>query len=203
LFFIPFIKEIKNSILLAIKYSAITGTFTGVLQPLPFLMSRGMWVYLPVSLGVFLSSATAVFCYVYFLYWFQPGLSTLEDLLIYLEAMARPLVGFSIVYFGCTLLFAIWYLAIYEYSSQYTERPFIGTGLPSKPTLVDFIYFSAVTIATLGYGDITPNYPIIKLLVSIEVICGVGFVTVGIAIVIAYIQPIFDRLSKRNKQRAP
>lgn len=40
-------------------------------------------------------------------------------------------------------------------------------------TLEDFLYFSAVTITTLGYGDILPNNTIIRNLVMIESMLGV------------------------------
>lgn len=40
-------------------------------------------------------------------------------------------------------------------------------------SLNDFLYFSAVTITTLGYGDILPNSGGIRFLVMIETIAGV------------------------------
>lgn len=38
--------------------------------------------------------------------------------------------------------------------------------------LVDFLYFSAVTVATLGYGDIAPNCSLVRGLVMIETLTG-------------------------------
>jgi hypothetical protein len=38
--------------------------------------------------------------------------------------------------------------------------------------LTDWLYFSVVTITTLGYGEITPTTDIAKFLVSFEVLCG-------------------------------
>ena len=40
---------------------------------------------------------------------------------------------------------------------------------------IDFLYFSAVTITTLGYGDILPNSNIVRLLVMMEALFGVFF----------------------------
>jgi uncharacterized membrane protein len=37
----------------------------------------------------------------------------------------------------------------------------------------DFLYFSAVTQTTLGYGDITPNSPTVRMVVLINTIVGV------------------------------
>lgn len=44
----------------------------------------------------------------------------------------------------------------------------------------DFIYFSIVTITTLGYGDIIPNTSFIRMMVAIESISGI--ILMGIAI---------------------
>lgn len=42
-----------------------------------------------------------------------------------------------------------------------------------KYSIGNFIYFSAVTITTLGYGDILPNSAIVRFMVIIETILGV------------------------------
>ncbi|HBC97509.1 MAG TPA: metal transporter [Clostridium sp.] len=42
--------------------------------------------------------------------------------------------------------------------------------------LWNFMYFSAVTMTTLGYGDIVPNSTIVRILVMIETITGVTIV---------------------------
>ncbi len=39
--------------------------------------------------------------------------------------------------------------------------------------IFDFMYFSVVTITTLGYGDILPNSRLVRLFVMIESISGV------------------------------
>ncbi|TLM99090.1 MAG: two pore domain potassium channel family protein [Actinobacteria bacterium] len=44
----------------------------------------------------------------------------------------------------------------------------------ARPTLADSLYFSIVTISSLGYGDIRPEGPT-RLLVSLEVIMGLAF----------------------------
>lgn len=42
-----------------------------------------------------------------------------------------------------------------------------------KYPIVDFMYFSAITITTLGYGDILPNSSFIRVIVMIETLIGV------------------------------
>ncbi|MBV4419500.1 potassium channel family protein [Clostridium tyrobutyricum] len=56
------------------------------------------------------------------------------------------------------------------------ESPFIlrqvSSGNFTYP-IWNFIYFSAVTITTLGYGDILPNSTSVRIIVMIETVCGV------------------------------
>lgn len=52
-----------------------------------------------------------------------------------------------------------------------------------------FLYFSFVTLATLGYGDITPRIPFAQSLAVTEVIVGQFYM----AIVVAYLLSIFIR----------
>ena len=52
---------------------------------------------------------------------------------------------------------------------------------------IAFNYYSFVTIATLGYGDITPRYPLAQMLSSIEAVIGQFYV----AIVVAWLVSLF------------
>jgi len=46
---------------------------------------------------------------------------------------------------------------------------------------LSFLYFSIVTITTLGYGDITPLSIIAKIASSLEVILGITYAVFGVA----------------------
>jgi hypothetical protein len=43
-------------------------------------------------------------------------------------------------------------------------------------SLVDFVYFSLVTVATVGYGDIVPNSTPARLIVALQILYGVCLV---------------------------
>lgn len=44
------------------------------------------------------------------------------------------------------------------------------------PPLLQLMYFSVVTMATVGYGDIHPNMGVIQMLAALEVLFGTGVI---------------------------
>lgn len=70
---------------------------------------------------------------------------------------------------------------------EYLERALNDKNLG---TLLDYVYFSIVTITTLGFGDIVPNSTIVRLMVSVESI--IGLILMGMFITIV--------LEQRKKQ---
>lgn len=65
-------------------------------------------------------------------------------------------------------------------------------------TTLDSIYFSVVTITTLGYGDITPVHSASKLLVITESIIGVLLLAVMIGLVISTSLSKYPKKDKTN-----
>ena len=71
-------------------------------------------------------------------------------------------------------------------------------GLPQAPWLDNFataVYFSFVTITTLGYGDISPVLPLARFLVYMEAIIGVFYMAILVASLIGV------RMSDRDATR--
>jgi voltage-gated potassium channel Kch len=62
-----------------------------------------------------------------------------------------------------------------------------------KLSWVDSLYFSTITLTTIGYGDITPKTDIGKLFT-------VFYVIIGIAIIGAFVNAIIRRASVKNAQ---
>jgi hypothetical protein len=65
------------------------------------------------------------------------------------------------------------------------------TPMPSFP---DALYFSGVTFTTLGYGDITPQGPLGRVLAVVEAAVGFGFV----AVVIGYLPTLYQAFGRRE-----
>lgn len=65
------------------------------------------------------------------------------------------------------------------YINMYIEQNFA-----KSLNIADFIYYSLITMATLGFGDIVPNSTIIRILVTAEVLIGFFIAVVAINIVV-------------------
>ena len=68
------------------------------------------------------------------------------------------------------LLGLTWALA-YELVALLAAGAFAGTGLGGSER-PDFIYFSFVTLTTVGYGDVTPIHPVARSLAVTEALTG-------------------------------
>lgn len=68
---------------------------------------------------------------------------------------------------------------------------------------LDAIYFSVITITTVGYGDIHPNSDITKLFTIFYVLFGVGIIAASLNIIvkIAAQREQQRRSSKRTKKK--
>ncbi len=49
----------------------------------------------------------------------------------------------------------------------------------------DLLYFSLVTLSTIGYGDIVPVHPEVRMLAALEGVTGVLFIAITIAILVS------------------
>ena len=76
------------------------------------------------------------------------------------------------------LVFVTIYIYGYIYYGMYFEDPHLfKTSEPDRVYPWDFVYFSAVTFTTLGYGDIVPNGPPARGIVVLEILCAVYLIS--------------------------
>jgi len=66
--------------------------------------------------------------------------------------------------------------------------------LLEKWSWIDSLYFTITTLATVGYGDLTPTTPVGKLVTVIFVISGVG-------IFLAFLNKVMERRVERRGRR--
>ncbi|MGH8870419.1 MAG: potassium channel family protein [Acidimicrobiia bacterium] len=77
----------------------------------------------------------------------------------------------------------------------------VGTGnvfymLVEGWSLVDALYFTVITLTTVGYGDLHPTTDISKIFAVAYVLAGVGFILAFLNFIVA--RTVKDRLAKRE-----
>ena len=91
---------------------------------------------------------------------------------------ANKIIGAICIYILLGLIWAFLYLLMAE------TMPGAFNGVAQAPWIENFasvVYFSFVTITTLGYGDITPALPLARFLVFMEAIIGVFYMAILVA----------------------
>ncbi len=83
--------------------------------------------------------------------------------------LIKPAFAFFIFYSMNIIIFAGIYKTIERLS---TVHHFMVHGVPRHLTFIETLYFSMVTVSTLGYGDVTPITNAIRLIVGIQTFFG-------------------------------
>jgi len=126
--------------------------------------------------------------------WLRPRLEVFGDLMPYLRGMWVPLGGFGPGAFAILFVFACLFGVAWRVGPQSFR------GLPPNASFGYFLYFSLETITTLGYATVAPASPAVRILLSIELMLGIGWITVFFAVLIAYLQPRFERIAKEQEE---
>ncbi len=119
------------------------------------------------------------------------GYLILRSLLVAREVTANEILGTISLYMMIGLTWAF----VYEMLENAVPGSFgPATGIFSMEQTSPFVYFSFVTQAGLGYGDITPQLPLASRLVIIQSVMGQFYV----GVVVAYLISVF--ISQRRSE---
>ncbi len=122
--------------------------------------------------------------------WLRPRLKVLSGVFRVLQQMWEALIAFLLGYAAIIFVFACFYTAAW----QHNHVAFTGMEPVRYPGFGNFLYFSVVTMATLGYGDVIPSDAVSRTLACVEVVIGVGWVTVVLSAAAALARPKVDMM---------
>jgi hypothetical protein len=191
-----------------LQYSVLLGLFSsGVIPPGASAWSPGFWrrrEYLPAMvIGTVIFIALVVAFWSVLRWWsllVPPGLLlggtlgeligrsirqwvlALKDVWVIVVQMGPPIGGFALGYLVIAFIFTGLFAAVWRADSAAFK------GLPAHPQLIDFAYYSVMTISTTGYGDVAPQSPPAKLLASAEALAGLTWTVVVFAAVLTLVQ---------------
>jgi Ion channel len=100
---------------------------------------------------------------------------------------SRTIIGLLCVYLLIGMTFAATYITIAVVSGE----PFFVQTDHAQP--VDFTYFSLVTLATVGYGDLTAANPMPRMLAAIEGLTGQLYLVTVVAVAVSRVRTRRDR----------
>jgi hypothetical protein len=121
----------------------------------------GQWLFLTVAFGL---SVIGLFSYL-------QGIRTVTSDHLYTAASIYLLLGVS------------WF-ALYNFIEKLQPGSFLRTTTPThRPS--DLLYFSLVTLTTLGYGDIVPVSSEARMLAALEAGTGVLYVAITVALLVS------------------
>ena len=99
----------------------------------------------------------------------------------------RSLVAPAFAFFTFYSLLIIVFGCLYRVIDRYSAVPqFVRGGEPYHVSFQDSLYFSLITLATVGYGDIVPRSAVMQVLVAIQVVCGLFMLLFGFYEIVTY-----------------
>lgn len=79
---------------------------------------------------------------------------------------ASTVLGVLCIY----LLFALFFADLHQFFAAFSTDYLTGTGNPPSPS--DLLYYSVITLATVGFGDITPASEVARAVTVVEALVG-------------------------------
>lgn len=150
-----------------------------------FLLSRAaifpIAIILTSQLGYFLEFYGLEFIHLILMlvFFVSTAYQTTKQVILAGKVNSNTILGAICLYM---LLGLIWAL-IYTLAQLYFGDAFKGLNSTSEWYLVfpDLVYFSFVTLTTLGFGDVVPNLPMTRFLVYFQAIVGQFYLAVLVA----------------------
>jgi voltage-gated potassium channel len=112
---------------------------------------------------------------------------------------ADRIVGALCIYLLIGVLWAI----LYSLIEVFEPTAFVLAGGHPKEPLEHFLYYSFVTLTTIGYGDMTPLHPVARTVAYLEAVVGQLYIAVLIAGLVGRRTTEAGARSTSSSQKAP
>jgi hypothetical protein len=86
------------------------------------------------------------------------------------------------------LLLAMFWFALFNLTETITPGSFAHDGVITRIPRSSFLYFSLVTLTTVGYGDIVPVTAVARVFAALEGVAGVLYIAITVARLVAAYQ---------------
>jgi len=126
------------------------------------------------------------------------GFIAMRDVLYGGEADQNRLMGAMCVYLLIGLAWAYVFTLIHVFSPTSFEG-IAGPTTEAHAKAIQFLYYSFVTLTTLGYGEITPASPVAQTLAYMEAVSGQFYLTILVA---ALVGMLLSRRPSGKESRA-
>ena len=103
----------------------------------------------------------------------------------YLQAATRVTAGHLYTAGSIYLLLVGLFFALYQSFAAVLPGAFEKTSGATTGQAVDLLYFSMVTLTTVGYGDIVPVNGIVRIIAGLEATTGVLYVAITVSILVS------------------
>ena len=104
-----------------------------------------------------------------------------------------PAFAFLTFYSMLTIIFA----CLYRIVDRFTEAPqFLVNTVPETISFSQALYFSIITLSTVGYGDVVPRTDPVRVIVAVQIILGILLLLFGFTEIFTYAR---ERMRERQR----
>ena len=111
------------------------------------------------------------------------------NLLPIIESESMPFISYHILIYALVALMALFIYGI------------VGSMLIMHLDIINSLYFTVITVATVGYGDILPITPVQKLFTITLVLGGVGLVAYAFTLAITVVSMVVEEVTSGSRQK--
>ena len=110
--------------------------------------------------------------------------------------LAVPAFAFLTFYSLNVIVFAALYRIVERLSG---EPQFLVDGAPGTLSFSEALYFSLISVSTVGYGDIAPSGSLVQLLASVQIVLGLLLLLFGFYEIMSYARDHLEREPRRRR----